>query len=170
MADAKSLYKFLVQTGELNICDGLKEIEKDVTKSFKKIDVAGTDKIWIFSCPAGAYNMYSALIFEPYRNKNKRVLSFAMPEFNEDGRMIGMTSQVMVPELSFEKKANGSIEFKSLQKIRGLGDLYELATFTLETRDCCAPQLILYRYERDRTKDDVKNPEILFGLKSGERK
>lgn len=170
-ADERAVYLSLKNTGELGVCDGLTAIEKSSTKSVKKVEKISDGVLWLFTCPAGAYNAFSALIFESKKNlKNKQVLSFVIPQFSDDGRTIGLQASIMVPELSFEKKEDGVIEFKSLQRIRSVGDLYELAIFEVVVRDCCSPQIILKRYERDLTKDAEKNPEILFEFKKVDAK
>lgn len=102
---------------------------------------------FIVSCLAGAYNDNSVLLRVDYDDQ-LRAVSFASPEINRKGKIIGFSADVVTGALSYNAKKQ---TLTSFSKGRGIGDLYVSGTYQIfET------QVILREYTIDNVPGDAK--------------
>lgn len=120
-------------------------------------DPIHTQEYFIVTCQAGAYNANSVLLrISPY-DTELRAISFAAPQINNKGKLVGFTADVVTGYLAYDTKTE---TLTSFSKGRGIGDLYVSGTYQLFETD-----VILREYTIDNVPGDDQVVPPIFKSK-----
>lgn len=109
---------------------------------------------YIVTCPAGAYNMASVLLYAD-SGSGLTVVPLTSPLVNaKNQRVIGWRSQIVVGYLAYDDKKNILVSYS---RGGGVGDLSEVATYSI-----LEDMVLLRKYELDNTEDGKIAPKVIF--------
>ncbi len=141
---------------------GIAPTVERISNSFKysyetPTDPIHTQEYFIVTCSAGAYNENSVLLrISPY-DTELRAVSFAAPQINNKGKLVGFTADVVTGYLTYDVKTE---TLTSFTKGRGIGDLYVSGTYQLFETD-----VILREYTIDNVPGDDQVVPPIFKSK-----